>query len=162
MGHKASTANDDNLMIVEDNAPLAAAYAANIIAIYQNYRWNTYVDAHAKDPHVWHGLVDNTTWQNGYLADGSPDLAEVKFWLGEGPSGPAAAGQPVPAPAPAGVKVRAATATGPAPHSRDSAKKAAKKKAANKPTRKSAAKKKPVKRKTERKAKPSKKGLKRR
>lgn len=162
MGHKASTANDDNLMIVEDNAPLAAAYAANIIAIYQNYRWNTYVDAHAKDPHVWHGLVDNTTWQNGYLADGSPDLAEVKFWLGEGPSGPAAAGQPVPAPAPAGVKVRAATATGPAPHSRDSAKKTAKKKPANKPTRKSAAKKKPVTRKTARKAKPSKKGLKRR
>jgi hypothetical protein len=112
MGHKASSANDDNLMIVEGNAPLAAAYAANIIAIYQTYRWNTYVDAHARDPNVWHGPVDNATWQDGYLAEGSPDLAEIKFWLGEGPLGPAAAGGPAPAPAAGGVKVRAATATG--------------------------------------------------
>jgi PLD-like domain len=114
MGHKASSANDDNLMIVEGNAPLAAAYAANIIAIYQNYRWNTYVDQHAKDPHVWHGLVDNATWQDSYLAVGSPELAEIQFWLGQGPSAPAAAAQPMPAPAAGGVKVRAATATGPA------------------------------------------------
>ena len=112
LGHKASTANDDNLMIVEGNAPLAAAYAANIIAIYQTYRWNTYVDAHAKDPTVWHGLVDNDTWQDSYLAPTSPDLVEIKFWLGEGATAPAAAGQPVPAPPPGGTKVRAATATG--------------------------------------------------
>ncbi len=43
LGFEASSANDDNLMIVEGNAPLAAAYAANIIAIYQAYRWNAYV-----------------------------------------------------------------------------------------------------------------------
>jgi phosphatidylserine/phosphatidylglycerophosphate/cardiolipin synthase-like enzyme len=153
MGHKASTANDDNLMIVEGNAPLAAVYAANIIAIYQNYRWNTYVDAHANDPHVWNGLVDNATWQDSYLADGSPDLAEIKFWLGEGPSAPAAAGQPVPAPAAGGVKVRAATATGPSPNKKRAARRPAKK-----PSRKPvAAKKKSVKRKSTRKAKPSKK-----
>ena len=74
LGHKASTANDDNMMIVVGNAPLAAAYAANIIAIFQNYRWNTYVDAHAKDPQVWHGLVDNATWQDSYLSATSNDL----------------------------------------------------------------------------------------
>jgi len=153
MGHKASTANDDNLMIVEGNAPLAAAYAANIIAIYQNYRWNTYVDAHAKDPQVWHGLVDNATWQDSYLADGSPELAEIKFWLGAGSSGPAAAGQPVPAPAAGSPRVRAATATGPA-----SNKKGAAKTRAKKPNRKpTAVKKKSVKRKTTRRAKTSKK-----
>ncbi len=118
MGHKASTANDDNLMIVEGNAPLAAAYAANIIAIYQTYRWNTYVDAHAKDPSVWHGLVDNATWQQSYLSATSPDLAEIKFWLGEGATAPAAAGQPAAAPAAGGSQVRAATATGPSPAAR--------------------------------------------
>src|SRR5580692_8042414 len=116
LGHKASTANDDNMMIVVGNAPLAAAYAANIIAIFQNYRWNTYVDAHAKDPQVWHGLVDNATWQDSYLSATSNDLAEIKFWLGEGASSPAAAGQPVAAPAAGGTQVRAATATGPSPH----------------------------------------------
>ncbi len=114
LGYKASTKNDDNMMIVEDNAPLAASYGANIIAIYQTYRWNTYVDAHAKDPQVWHGLVDNATWQDSYLKPGSPDLAEIKFWLGEG----ASAGAPVAAPAPGGAEVRAATASGPSQHAK--------------------------------------------
>ena len=59
LGFKASSDNDDNLMIIEGNAALAAAYAANIIAIYQTYRWNAYVEAHRQDPKVWHGLVDN-------------------------------------------------------------------------------------------------------
>ena len=116
LGYKASTKNDDNMMIVEGNAPLAASYAANIIAIYQTYRWNTYVDARAKDPQVWHGLVDNATWQDSYLNAGSADLAEIKFWLGEGSSAPAAAGKPTAAPAPGGAQVRAATATGPSAH----------------------------------------------
>src|SRR5258708_17488020 len=85
LGFKASSKNDDNLMIVEGNAPLAAAYAANIIAIYQSYRWNAYAEAHRQDPQVWHGLVDNDSWQASYLQGG--DLAELKFWL----RGPASA-----------------------------------------------------------------------
>jgi PLD-like domain len=134
LGYKASTKNDDNMMIVEGNSALAAAYAINIIAIFQTYRWNTYVDAHAKDPQVWHGLVDNATWQDSYLDPKSPDLAEIKFWLGEGASAPAAAGQPTapPSPTPAAATggqptsapppaanppARTATATGPSPHS---------------------------------------------
>lgn len=81
LGYKASSKNDDNLMIVEGNAPLAAAFAANIIAIYQTYRWNAYVEAHRTDPKVWHGLVDNDDWQNNYLT--GDELAEIKFWLGD-------------------------------------------------------------------------------
>ena len=115
LGYKASTKNDDNMMIVEGNAPLAASYAANIIAIYDTYRWNTYVDAHAKDPQVWHGLVDNATWQDSYLKPDGDDLTEIKFWLGEGPSAPAA-GAPAAAPASGGTKVRASTASGPPQH----------------------------------------------
>jgi phosphatidylserine/phosphatidylglycerophosphate/cardiolipin synthase-like enzyme len=122
LGYKASTKNDDNMMIVEGNAPLAASYAANIIAIYQTYRWNSYVDAHAKDPQVWHGLLDTATWQDSYLNSDSPDLAEIKFWLGEGASAPAA-GAPAAAPASGGTEVRAATASGPARHVSKPAKK---------------------------------------
>jgi phosphatidylserine/phosphatidylglycerophosphate/cardiolipin synthase-like enzyme len=94
LGYKASTANDDNLMIVEGNAPLAAAYAANIIAIYQAYRWNAYVEAHRQDPKVWHGLVDNDSWQGGYLTGN--DLAEIQFWFGshQGVAGATATPQP--------------------------------------------------------------------
>ncbi|MBV9673536.1 MAG: hypothetical protein JO076_12030 [Verrucomicrobia bacterium] len=80
LGFKASNANDDNLIIVEGNAPLAAAYAINIIAIFQTYRWNSYVEAHRADSNVWHGLVDNDQWQSGHLTgDG---LKEINFWLG--------------------------------------------------------------------------------
>lgn len=81
LGFKASSENDDNLVIVEGNAPLAAAYAINIIAIFQTYRWNSYVEAHRQDPKSWHGLVDNDQWQATYLAGDS--LAELQFWLGE-------------------------------------------------------------------------------
>jgi phosphatidylserine/phosphatidylglycerophosphate/cardiolipin synthase-like enzyme len=83
LGFKASNANDDNLVIIEGNPPLAAAYAINIIAIFQNYRWNSYVEAHRKDPTVWHGLVDNDQWQNGYLT--GDQLKELKFWFGGNP-----------------------------------------------------------------------------
>jgi hypothetical protein len=80
LGFKASSKNDDNLMIIQGNAPLAAAYAANIIAIYQAYRWNAYVEEHRQDPKVWHGLVDRDDWQNDYLA--GDELAELTFWMG--------------------------------------------------------------------------------
>jgi len=90
LGFKASSKNDDNLIIIEGNGPLAAAYAINIIAIFQTYRWNSYVEAHRNDPKVWHGLVDNDTWQDGYLT--GSDLAEIEFWLGEEPDAPAPTG----------------------------------------------------------------------
>ncbi len=106
LGFKASSENDDNLMIVEGNAPLAAAYAANIIAIYQTYRWNAYVEAHRQDPQVWHGLVDNDTWQSGHLQ--GDELAEIKFWLGS----PPAAGGARPA-AVGAIPARTASAVGP-------------------------------------------------
>ena len=108
LGFKASSANDDNLMIIEGNAPLAAAYAANIIAIYQAYRWNAYVEAHRQDPKVWHGLVEQDLWQNDYLS--GDHLSEIQFWLG---SHAAIAGGA--APAPGGVPARTVSATGPAP-----------------------------------------------
>jgi hypothetical protein len=119
LGFKASHANDDNLMIVQGNAPLAAGYAANIIAIYQSYRWNAYVEANRQDPQVWHGLKDNDTWQDSYLDPTRPDLPEILFWLGQhaasgGPPPP----PPPPGPAPDGTSPRHVIATGPAPGSR--------------------------------------------
>ena len=80
LGLKASSKNDDNLVIIEGNQPLALAYAINVIAIFDTYRWNSYVEAHRADPNVWHGLVDNDQWQSNYLQ--GQHLAEVDFWLG--------------------------------------------------------------------------------
>ena len=98
LGFKASNANDDNLVIIEGNAPLAAAYAVNIIAIFQTYRWNNYAEMHRQDPKVWHGLVDNDQWQPDYLA--GDELAELKFWLAEKPASAPAPGAPAQTAAP--------------------------------------------------------------
>jgi phosphatidylserine/phosphatidylglycerophosphate/cardiolipin synthase-like enzyme len=105
LGFKASSKNDDNLMIIEGNRPLAAAYAANIIAIYQSYRWNAYVEAHRQDPKVWHGLVNRDDWQDGYLV--GDELAELTFWMG--------AYQPAAAPQIKHVPEHITAAGGPAP-----------------------------------------------
>jgi phosphatidylserine/phosphatidylglycerophosphate/cardiolipin synthase-like enzyme len=80
LGYKASHANDDNLVIVEGSAPLAIGYALNIIAIFQSYRWNEYVEQHRADPAAWHGPQDNSTWQIGHLRGEA--LHELKFWMG--------------------------------------------------------------------------------
>lgn len=80
LGFKASSKNDDNLVILEGRAAsaVATAYAVAIVAIYGAYHWNSYVCEHAKDPSVWHGLEDTPTWQDGYLND--LHLAELQYW----------------------------------------------------------------------------------
>ena len=84
MGTKASEKNDDNLIIIENNGPLAQAYAVNIIAIYQNYQWRLYRNtAHAANE-VWSHLEDSDAWQNGHLQGWRG--AELDFWLGEEPT----------------------------------------------------------------------------
>jgi phosphatidylserine/phosphatidylglycerophosphate/cardiolipin synthase-like enzyme len=139
LGYKASSANDDNLVIIQGNAPLAAAYAVNIIAIFQTYRWNSYVQAHLKDPKVWHGLVDNDDWQASYLT-GDP-LAEIRFWLGDTAATPAAGEAPSqPQAGPAPGQPAAAARTVVAPPKPPAARKAPAKKApaAKRPTAKRA------------------------
>jgi phosphatidylserine/phosphatidylglycerophosphate/cardiolipin synthase-like enzyme len=156
LGYKASHANDDNLMIVQGNAPLAAAYAANIIAIYQTYRWNAYVEAHRQDPQVWHGLVDNDKWQDSYLAKDSDDLKEILFWLGQRAASGAPPAPP-PGPAPDASSARAVTATGPAPASPRQPRKGTKKTAKSAKERAPAKKRTPAKKKTKAAKKKSKK-----
>jgi len=104
LGPKASQMNDDNLVIIEGNAALAQAYAVNIIAIYQEYRFRQYVIKNATSPNVWHGLEDNDTWQQGHLAGDAE--GELQFWLGQKVTASASAGEP-PSP-PTGLKATAA------------------------------------------------------
>jgi phosphatidylserine/phosphatidylglycerophosphate/cardiolipin synthase-like enzyme len=80
LGVKASRANDDNMVIVEGPSAreLAIAYAVNIIAIFQEYRWRHYVALHSKDPKAFHNLQDNPLWQDGHLKNEKDELA---FWL---------------------------------------------------------------------------------
>jgi hypothetical protein len=87
LGTAASEDNDDNLVIVKCEPALAAAYATNIKAVYDAYRWR-YVrssDARAAG-HDWDGPVDDDGWQQGYFEgpDGEARRRELRFWLGAG------------------------------------------------------------------------------
>jgi len=81
LGPKASGTNDENLLILRDAPGLAAAYATNIMAIYNQYHWRFRrpVKPTAKS---WKGLQDTDSWQKGYLKPGSAALREIDFWAG--------------------------------------------------------------------------------
>ncbi|HEX6751123.1 MAG TPA: phospholipase D-like domain-containing protein [Longimicrobium sp.] len=82
LGPKASGINDENLLIIRDAPGLAAAYATNIMAIYNQYRWRFRRQAQPKEKR-WNGLQDSDQWQRGYLKPGSRALREIDFWVGE-------------------------------------------------------------------------------
>ncbi len=82
LGPKASGTNDENLLIIRDAPGIAAAYATNIMAVYNQYRWRfrRQIQPKAKQ---WKGLQDGDTWQTGYLKAGSTALREINFWVGD-------------------------------------------------------------------------------
>jgi len=82
LGPKASRANDDNMVIVEGPGArgLAISYAVNIIAIYQEYRWRSYVAQHQTDQTAFRHLQDDDQWQQGHLTN---ERGEMEFWMGK-------------------------------------------------------------------------------
>lgn len=82
LGPKASGTNDENLLIIRDAPGLAGAYAANIMAVYNQYRWRFRRSSQPVSKR-WKGLKDTDTWQQGYLKPGSRALREIDFWVGE-------------------------------------------------------------------------------
>lgn len=82
LGPKASGTNDENLLIIRDAPGLAAAYASNIMSVYNQYRWRFRRQTQPPSKR-WKGLKDTDTWQNGYLKSGSAALREINFWVGE-------------------------------------------------------------------------------
>ena len=85
LGLQASYNNDENLAIIKGHRPLAEAYAANALDIYDHYAWRWWL---AKDPKTeWTSLKSDDTWQNNYFdADSRPISPELDFWLAASPS----------------------------------------------------------------------------
>lgn len=81
LGPKASGTNDENLLIVRGAPGLASAYAANIMSVYNQYRWR-FRRAVQTPSKQWKGLEDGDGWQRGYLKPGSAAAREIDFWLG--------------------------------------------------------------------------------
>jgi hypothetical protein len=85
---KASSENDDNLVIITGATGLAREYAVYIQVVFDAYKWR-YERAQrntAGAVNTWNGLARDDTWQDG--SPGGPaysDVArpQVQFWLGD-------------------------------------------------------------------------------
>jgi hypothetical protein len=88
MGKKASSENDDNLVIVTGASGLAREYAVYIQVVFDAYKWRYERAQGTSSPgaaNTWSGLARDDTWQDGH--PGQPaysDVArpQVQFWLG--------------------------------------------------------------------------------
>ncbi len=83
LGYKASFDNDENLVIVEGNKKLAAAYATHVLDVYDHFAWRYMVkregqkgaDQSLKDtPHEWLDKYFDGT--------GQIKTAQLRFWMG--------------------------------------------------------------------------------
>ncbi len=79
LGPKASGKNDENFLIIENHPALAAAYAVNIMSIYNQYRWRYWMLQQPEGPE-YKGTFNNDTWQDGYFK--GDKAKEIEFWLG--------------------------------------------------------------------------------
>ncbi|MDX6625606.1 MAG: hypothetical protein QOE56_595 [Solirubrobacterales bacterium] len=87
LGKRASQYNDDNLNMIKGEPKLAAAYAAHIISVYNNYRWRYLRSEAAQEAgKAWEGPEDSDEWQATYFSgpDAEGKQRELRFWLGEG------------------------------------------------------------------------------
>ena len=81
LGDQASYNNDENMVIIRGHRPIAEAYAANALDIYDHYAWRWWL---AKDPqNTWTSLKPDDSWQNSYFDDNSsPIAAGAQFLVG--------------------------------------------------------------------------------
>jgi len=77
--NRASTKNDDNLVIVQGNSALAHAYAVNIIGIYNEFRWRAW--RNTPEGQQDKGIKRNDKWLSDRI--GADWLKrETRFWIG--------------------------------------------------------------------------------
>jgi hypothetical protein len=85
LGFQASYNNDENMVIIKGHRPLAEAYAANALDIYDHYAWRWWLSQNPKT--AWTSLKADDTWQDTYFdADSRPISPELNFWLAAQPS----------------------------------------------------------------------------
>ena len=84
-GYQASYNNDENLAIIKGHRPLAEAYAANALDIYDHYAWRWWLSQ--KGDAAWTSLKSDDSWQDSYFdKDNRPISPELNFWLAASPS----------------------------------------------------------------------------
>ena len=81
LGPKASGTNDENLLIIRDAPGLAAAYATNIMAVYNQYRWRFRRQIQPRT-NVGRACRTTTPGRKATSRRGAR-LREIDFWVGE-------------------------------------------------------------------------------
>lgn len=92
LGTKASGTNDENFLIIEGAPGLASAYATNVMAVYNQYRWR-FSRMNKLSSKSYRGLQDSESWQPWlwkgakYQQIKQAKLREMDFWAGDGSAG---------------------------------------------------------------------------
>src|ERR1700712_3683024 len=92
LGYKASYDNDENLLIIKGNQPLALCYAVHVIDIYQHYLMRAKQEDEArkallsgkpqKPPSTNHGFLNTSDgWQGRFLKPQPPTILD--YFLGK-------------------------------------------------------------------------------
>jgi len=153
LGWRASSNNDENMVIIKGHRGLAEAYVTHVLDVYDHYRWR-YRLSKVGVKNAFSSLDPTDGWQDKYFdAQGRLDNPELKLWLSADPNAQARRNDgglgstrtPVRPPAPATLATPAKKTARKAPAKKAPAKKAPAKKAAKAPARKTAAKKAPAK-----------------
>jgi len=93
-GYKASYCNDENLLIIRGNQPLALSYTTHVMDIYDHYRWRYLIQQKGKS--AWTGLQTTPDWQEKYFQLGNMAYQELQFWMSAPAANQGMAGEPVP------------------------------------------------------------------
>ena len=69
LGFKASYSNDENMLIIDGDKELAAAYAVHILDVYDHYRFRAIeTELQKKGKKGWSGFLSTKDdWQDGYV-----------------------------------------------------------------------------------------------
>ncbi|MGY4426282.1 phosphatidylserine/phosphatidylglycerophosphate/cardiolipin synthase-like enzyme [Bradyrhizobium sp. JR6.1] len=147
LGYRASSNNDENMVIIHGHRSLAQAYACHVLDVYDHYAWRYWL--HKYPDRFGKPLREDAGWQDNYIVGADEKAPELRFWLSSARSGVAG---PAPSTTRRTGKPRGTAAKGAKPKKKSvkgkkTTKKTAKRKAAKGATRKVAKKKKIAKKK---------------
>ncbi|MBV8604842.1 MAG: hypothetical protein JO224_09190 [Pelomonas sp.] len=86
LGPKASSKNDDNLLIVENAPGLAYEYAVNIMSVFEHFKYRHTLHQSQSGAQPWPGLKADDSWQDHFFAGPNFDPSrkrELDFWFGD-------------------------------------------------------------------------------
>jgi phosphatidylserine/phosphatidylglycerophosphate/cardiolipin synthase-like enzyme len=79
LGYRASSNNDENMMVIRGHRGLAEAYACHVLDIYDHYAWRYWL---SKDPNTFgRPLEEDANWQKRYIDGAEAKSPELRFWL---------------------------------------------------------------------------------